>query len=192
MPRATAAAAAETARHVMEAATNLFGEHGHADVSLDDVAAASGVTRGAVYHHYGSKRGLFRAVAVALQARVAEAVAAAAESAPSDPFERLRAGSHAFLDAITVGPAARVLLIDAPAVLGWAEWRELDDEHSGRHLRDVLIELGVQDDLRDALAAQLSGAMNEAALRIAERAGDESERAAAHRALEHVLRAVRD
>lgn len=94
---------------------DLFAERGFAEVSLDDVAAAAGVTRGAVYHHYRSKSGLFGAVAAQLQAGVAEAVVAAAEEAGDLPGEQLRAGCHAFLDAITAGPAARILLIDAPA-----------------------------------------------------------------------------
>ncbi|MDR5701840.1 helix-turn-helix domain-containing protein [Agromyces aerolatus] len=222
MPRATAAAAAETARIVLATATDLFGASGYAEVSLEDVAAAAGVTRGAVYHHYGTKLGLFRAVAAGLQAEVADAVAAAADaagahratdaSARSDlsggadvsgradasgglaamslAFEELRAGSHAFLDAITAAPVARVLLVDAPAVIGWTEWRELDAANSARHLREALASVGAPEDLLDALTAQLSGAMNEAALRLAAHPADAPARAAAHRTLDRLLEAA--
>lgn len=200
MPRATAAAAAETARVVRAAATDLFGARGFADVSLDDVAAAAGVTRGAVYHHYRNKLGLFRAVAAGLQESVAEAVVAAAETAGTErsaaggargsAFAELRAGSHAFLDAITVPPAARVLLVDAPAVIGWAEWRELDAANSARHLREALASADTPDELLDAMTAQLSGAMNEAALQLAARPSDASARTAAHRALDRLLEAA--
>ncbi|WP_308800058.1 TetR/AcrR family transcriptional regulator [Agromyces silvae] len=201
MPRATAAAAAETARVVLAAATELFGARGYADVSLEDVAEAAGVTRGAVYHHYANKPGLFRAVAAGLQDAVAGSVVAAADAAShgratdasgdtNSAFEELRAGSHAFLDAITAAPAARVLLVDAPAVIGWAEWRELDAANSARHLREALASLGTPDDLLDALTAQLSGAMNEAALQLAARPADASARAAAHRALDRLLEAA--
>ncbi|RPF20505.1 TetR/AcrR family transcriptional regulator [Myceligenerans xiligouense] len=189
MPRASAAAAARTARQVLDTASDLFAAHGFTGVSLDDVAQAAGVTRGAVYHHYRNKAGLFRAVAAHLQARVADAVVEAAEHAGTDPTARLSAGSHAFLDVITSGAAVRVLLVDAPAVLGWQEWRRLDAENSGMHLQEVLREIGVGDELLGAMSAQLSGAMNEAALWIAEHHDDEARRQA-HSALDRLLAAV--
>lgn len=190
MPRASATAAAATAREVLDRATNLFAERGFADVSLDDVAQAANVTRGAVYHHYRNKTGLLLAVAGKLQAEVATAVTKAADEAGDGPKEQLRAGSHAFLDAITGGPAARVLLVEAPAVIGWAQWRELDAENSVVHLREALGSVGVAPELLDALTAQLSGAMNEAALWLAERPGDDAAREAAHKSLNQLLEAV--
>lgn len=190
MPRATAAAAAETARRLVEIAADLFAERGYAAVALDDVAVAGGVTRGAVYHHYGSKAGLFRAVAAHLQREVAATLVAAAEEAPGGPAERLRAGSHAFLDAITAPRTVRILLVEAPAVVGWQEWRALDAESSAVHLRDALAEAGVPPAVLDALTAQLSGAMNEAALWLVDRGGEPGAREAAHRALDLLLEAA--
>ncbi len=187
MPRASAADAARTARRVLESATGLFADRSFADVSVDDVARAAGVTRGAVYHHYGNKEGLFRAVAATLQSRVAAAVVDAAQAVGSDPGDQLRAGSHAFLDAITSGPTAPVLLIDAPAVIGWQEWRRLDAENSAAHLRAALHHADVPEDLLDASTAQLSGAMNEAALWIAQHDDTDAARAQAHAALDRLL-----
>lgn len=200
MPRASAAAAAHTARQVLDSATELFAARGFAAVSLDDVAQAAEVTRGAVYHHYGNKQGLFLAVAARLQSQVADAVVAAADGAGKDGAgkdgsgedarEQLRAGSHAFLDAITAGPALRVLLVDAPAVVGWAEWRRLDEANSAAHLREALREAGIADDLLDALTAQLSGAMNEAALWIAQQPDRAASARQAHAALDRLLAAA--
>lgn len=190
MPRASAAAAAHTARQVLDSATDLFALRGFAAVSLDDVAQAAEVTRGAVYHHYRNKQGLFLAVAARLQSQVADAVVAAADGAGKDAREQLRAGSHAFLDAITAGPALRVLLVDAPAVVGWAEWRRLDEANSGAHLREALHEAGIADDLLDALTAQLSGAMNEAALWIAQQPDRAAASEQAHAALDRLLAAA--
>ncbi|UFU05651.1 TetR/AcrR family transcriptional regulator [Ruania halotolerans] len=190
MPRATATAAAQTAQHVLDSATTLFAAKGFADVSLDDVALDAGVTRGAIYHHYRNKTGLFRAVASRLQTNVADAVVAAAESAGADPAAQLRAGSHAFLDAITAAPAVRVLLVDAPAVVGWEEWRHLDAENSGAHLREALSAAGVAEEILDAMTAQLSGAMNEAALWIALQPQNVSAREQAHTVLDQFLVAV--
>lgn len=189
MPRASAADAAATARRVLDRARDLFAEHGHAGVSLDDVATAAGVTRGAVYHHYGSRSGIFRAVAEDLQQDVADRVATAAAAAGDDARDRLRAGSHAFLDAVTEGPTARVLLVDAPAVIGWDAWRDLDAAASGAHLVDALREVGTDRADLEALAAQLSGAMNEAALWLV-RDHTPARRAAAHRVLDRLLDAA--
>ncbi|MGC0144180.1 MULTISPECIES: helix-turn-helix domain-containing protein [unclassified Pseudactinotalea] len=190
MARASAAVAAETARTLLRVATESFASEGYAAVSLEDVARSAGVTRGAVYHHYRSKAGLFGAVAAALQADVAAAVVAAAEQSGTEPGAQLRAGSHAFLDAITAAPVGQILLIDAPAVMGWAQWRALDAEHSGAHLREVLHSVGVAPELLDATAAQLSGAMNEAALWLAQHPGDDAARAAAGRVLDRLLEAA--
>lgn len=189
MPRATAAVAAQTARRILDSASELFSSRGFSEVSLDDVAQDAGVTRGAVYHHYRNKAGLFVAVAARLQSAVARAVVAAAEEAGPQSGEQLRAGSHAFLDAITSGPAVRILLIDAPAVIGWQEWRRLDAENSARHLRDALRDVGVPNDVLDASTAQLSGAMNEAALWTAQQAHPDLAREQSHVALDRLLAA---
>lgn len=189
MPRASAADAARTARRVLDAATVLFAERGFAVVSVDDVARSAGVTRGAVYHHYRNKKGLFTAVAAELQSEIADAVVAAAGAAGSDPGDRLRAGSHGFLDAITSGAAVRVLLIEAPAAIGWQEWRRLDAVNSETHLREALADAGVPDELLDATTAQLSGAMNEAALWTAQHEHPDAARARSHAVLERLLSA---
>ncbi|WP_055476472.1 TetR/AcrR family transcriptional regulator [Gordonia sp. HS-NH1] len=190
MPRASAEAAAETARTVLAAATDQFAERGFADVSLDDVAEAAGVTRGAVYHHFRNKAALFAAVAAACHQQVADAVVAAAEAAGPDPAHQLSAGSHAFVDAITSGTAVRILLIDGPAVVGWEEWRRLDEAGSAAHLREALGAIGVDDELIDVLTMLLSGAMNEAALWLARHPDDDTARDRTHRALDRILGAV--
>ena len=179
-----------TAQRVLEVATESFAASGYGEVTLDDVARAAGVTRGAVYHHYRNKAGLFRAVAAHLQAEVAGAVVTGAQSAGTDPTAQLRAGSHAFLDAITAGPAVQILLVDAPAVMGWAQWRELDARNSGAHLREALNRAGVPAEVLEATAAGLSGAMNEAALWLAGQPEDPAARQAAHQVVDQLLKAA--
>ena len=188
MPRASAADAAETARRILETATAHFAEHGYATASVDEIARTAGVTRGAVYHHYDSKPRLFAAVASAQQQEIAAAITAA--TADSGPDTAVRDGSHAFLDAITRGVASRILLIDGPAALGWAEWRRLDAEGPERELRTGLREAGVSSDLAGPLTSALSGAMNELALWLAARPDDAPARRHAHAALDIVLDAV--
>lgn len=162
MPRMSVAVAAETARHILDSAEAVFAEAGFAAASVDDIARRAGVTRGAVYHHHDGKAALFRVVAERAQAGVAAHVVAAAEAADS-PAAQLRAGRHAFLDAITEGDTARILLVEAPAALGWAQWRETDAAASGRALREGLSAArSVPDGEIDATAQLLGGAMNDA------------------------------
>lgn len=188
MPRASAADAAETARRILDIATAHFAEHGYAAASVDEIARAAGVTRGAAYHHYSSKPLLFAAVAAAQQQSIAEAIVTATRG--SAPDTALRDGSHAFLDAITRGAASRVLLVDGPAVLGWQEWRQLDAEGPERELRAGLREAGASPALLDPLTAALSGAMNELALWLAAHPDDVDARTRAHTALDGLLDAV--
>lgn len=187
MPRSSAADAVHTAKRVLRSAVELFASHGYTAVSVDDVAEAAGVTRGAVYHHYRNKRGLFRKVAAQLQADVAVAVVAAANAAEGDATDQLRSGSHAFLDAITAGPAVQILLVDAPSVIGWQEWRRLDEENSVAHLRESLGEVGVPEELLGAATAQLSGAMNEAAMWVAQDDDSFEARRRAHLILDSLI-----
>lgn len=188
MPRATAAEAAATARRILETATAHFAEYGYATASVDDIATAAGVTRGAVYHHYAAKPGLFVAVASAQQEAIAIAVDAATRGL--DAAHALRTGSHAFLDTITQGAAARVLLVDGPSALSWDDWRRMDADSSATLLRQGLAETGVSPALLDALTAALSGAMNELALWLSERPSDAAARAQAHNALDVLLNSV--
>lgn len=190
MPRATAADAAETARRILDTATAHFAERGFGAASVDDIAIAAGVSRGAVYHHYASKPGLFAAVAAAQQQIIADAIAAATEG--TDAATALRLGSRAFLDTITRGAAARVLLIEGPAVLSWAEWRRMDADGAATHLRAGLAEVGVAPALLDAVTAALSGAMNELALWLSERPADADARAHAHHCVDLLLDAIVD
>ncbi len=187
MPRRSQAQSAETGRRIIRCAETRFAADGYAAASLDAIAVDSGVTRGAVYHHFGSKAGLFAAVVEGLQSAVGDAVAARAEQVDG-PSAQLRAGCHRFLDVVTAGPASRILLVDAPAVLGWAEWRRLDAHHSGRHLAEAIAAIGAHP--ADALTQLLSGGMNEIALWIVESGDDADAIERAHAALDLVLDSV--
>ncbi|WP_300267935.1 TetR/AcrR family transcriptional regulator [Microbacterium sp.] len=188
MPRASAADAAETARRVLQTAAAHFAEHGYANTSIDGIASAAGVTRGAVYHHYASKSGLFSAVVAAQQDAIATAIANATDGVAA--HQALRTGSHAFLDAITQGSAARVLLVEGPAALSWSQWRAHDARGPAAELRTGLAEAGIRPEILDALTTALSGAMNELALWLSERTSDTAARKNAHAALDVLLNAL--
>ncbi|MGC4938199.1 TetR/AcrR family transcriptional regulator [Kribbella sp. DT2] len=157
---------------LLEVSRRLFASRGYAAVGLADLVAAAGVTKGALYHHFeGGKTDLFRAVLEQVHEEIGTTVAATAD-AESDPWDQLTAGCRAFLVAATDPAVRRILLIDGPAVLGWRDWRAIDDAQSASHLAEsleLLVETGVISRQPVApLARLLSGAMNEAALWLAE------------------------
>ncbi|TDE89257.1 TetR family transcriptional regulator [Occultella glacieicola] len=165
MARASKAQSEATERRLREVARELFAEHGYAAVGLERVAEAAGVTRGAVYHHFGDKLGLFAAVLADAHAGIGAAVA---DAAPGRGWQAIKDGSAAFLRAAVDPGIRRIVLVDGPAVIGWESWRRMDADHSAHLLAEGLAEL---DDLAvdpGAAGALLGGAMNEAAIWIAD------------------------
>jgi AcrR family transcriptional regulator len=122
-----AARSEATRARLIGAARGLFAKRGYAGVGTQEIVRRARVTRGALYHHFADKRDLFRAVHESLEAELVAGIAAALESAETDdPVEAMRVATSAFLDAAVDPGRARITLIDAPSVLGWAEWREID------------------------------------------------------------------
>ncbi|MFF5208389.1 TetR/AcrR family transcriptional regulator [Streptosporangium sp. NPDC000396] len=118
----------ETTGELVEAATALFGRDGYAATSIDEVAQVAGVTKGAVYHHFDGKAGLFLAVFVRQQQRLAEILALAAKDQP-DAWSAVREGCHTFLR-VCMDPVVRqIVVLDGPAVLGWEQGRRIESEH---------------------------------------------------------------
>ncbi|WP_455359018.1 TetR/AcrR family transcriptional regulator [Streptomyces sp. SYSU K21746] len=171
----------------------LFSGLGYGAVSLSEIVLAAGVTKGALYHHFDSKAGLFRAVLEDVQQEVGRRVATAAE-AHDDPWTQLTAGCEEFLTATTDPDIQRIMLVDGPSVMGWSEWRAMDEAASARHLTDALTTLvnaGVIAPQPVApLSHLLSGAMNEAALWLAS-PSDPGDLADTRAALRRVLQALR-
>ena len=184
---------AATRRALLAEGRRRFATDGYHDVVLAEVAQAVGVTKGAAYHHFESKAGLFRAVVAEVQHELGERVADAAERY-DDPWERLRAGCRAFLAAGSDPAVRRILLVDAPTALGWDEWRAMDEESSARHLTEALetlVEAGIiADQPVQPLARLLSGAMNEAVLWLA-RSGSPQARTQTEQALDLLLNGLR-
>jgi AcrR family transcriptional regulator len=168
--RRTAEAAAETRASLLEAGVGYFANHSFGDASMEAIASSLGITRGAVYHHFGSKRGFFAAVVESVMADLRDRIVSEAASA-GNGWDGLRAGSDVFLEAAADETFRRIVLLDAPAVLGWDAWKAIDERTTASSLREGLAELRAQGALRtddvDALAAGLSGAMNELALWVA-------------------------
>jgi len=159
-----------TRRRLVTAARPLFGARGYADVSTEEIVRAAGVTRGALYHQFRDKSDLFAAVAEEIEAGIAERIAGAA-GAEADPLAALRSGTRLFLDACAEPEVERIILLDAPAVLGWEAWRDL----AGRYGLG-LVQFGLEAAMQAGaivsqpvapLAHVVIGALNECALYVA-------------------------
>lgn len=183
-----------TARKLVQVGREVFAQQGYARAATEEIVQRAGVTRGALYHHFSSKEGLFRAVLDDVQQDVARRIDEAASQA-DDRWEQLRIGCRTFLTASSDPEVRQIMLIDGPAVLGWETWRRMDAENSARLLHASLRELGEAGTLKplplDALAHLLSGAMNEAALWIAGSAQTQQALSDALAALEQLLEGVR-
>src|SRR4051812_45728053 len=155
-----------TRERLLAHARELFAERGYAAVGTEEIVRAAGVTRGALYHQFRDKAALFEAVLGAGEGETTEAIAARAAGA-EDPLQTLRLGGRAFL-AICADPRVeRILLLDAPAVLGSERWREIRLRH-GLGLVTGLLDAGMQAGVIarqpvTALAHLLLGALDEGA-----------------------------
>ncbi len=183
-----------TRRALLDAATGLFAERGYAGTSVEDIARAARVTRGALYHHFAGKRDVFEAVFEELETATIPRLLPA-EGAGEHPWALLVTGFDRVLE-IALEPAyQRIALVDAPAVLGWARWRELAEHHVLGLLREVLAGLITAGLLRpqppDLLARLLLAALVEAALTIASAPDQDRARTEAGLLLRDLLEGLR-
>lgn len=123
--RPNAERSAATRAALIDSARRLFTERGYGEVGTEEIVRAAQVTRGALYHHFADKRALFRAVHEQVEEEMVSRISGAMAGI-EDPVELLLAGGRAFLDLCEDPSWTRIPLIDAPSVLGWAEWREVD------------------------------------------------------------------
>jgi AcrR family transcriptional regulator len=179
-----------TRAKLIAAARPLFAERGYAGVGTEEIVRAAGVTRGALYHHFAGKPQLLEAVYEQVEGELTQKIATGALSG-SDPLEALRAGSEMFLDACLEQEVQRIVLLDAPAVLGWERWREIAADYGLGLVEAALgaaMESGqiARQPLRP-LAHVMMGALDEAAMLVARADDTEAARAEVGATLNSIL-----
>src|SRR5215831_5459285 len=107
---------------LISAARHLIGKHGYQETKIGMVASAAGVTAGAIYHHFQSKKGLFQATVEAMQR---ELLAEAARVPGASRWERLLASYRLMLDRHSDEEIHRIVFVEAPHVIGPGQWEEL-------------------------------------------------------------------
>ena len=172
-PRTNADRTEATQATLIAAARRLFVDKGYADTGTPEIVAAAGVTRGALYHHFADKADLLRAVAQQAADEVAADIEAG-DAPPAAPLQALIDGAEAYFAAMARGGRARLLLLDAPAVLPAGQLLDLSERAGARALQAGLQAAwaaGPSGALPAAelaaLAALLSAAFDRAALAIA-------------------------
>jgi AcrR family transcriptional regulator len=163
-------------------------------VGTEAIVREAGVTRGALYHQFADKTELFAAVVGELEAEAVELMVAHISADPSvltDPHRLLETGIDGWLDAATRPEVQRIVLLDAPGVLGWERWRDLGLQHSLGFVEETLQEFIDMGALANQpvrpLAHLVVSAVDEAALYIAQADDTATARTEMRAALQRML-----
>ena len=179
-----------TTGQLLEEARRLFAADGYNATSIEDVVAAAGMTKGALYHHFRSKRDLFRAVFEQEERELARRCRVAYQR-ERDPWKGFYAGCRAFLEQTLDPGVQRIALLDGPAVLGWETVRQIEADYSLAMIENALreaIESGrIAPRATGPLAHMLFGALGEGAMMVARSGGDQR---AAMREVDREVRAM--
>jgi AcrR family transcriptional regulator len=194
-PRTQAQRSAATKEALVAAARPLFAANGFAGVGTEAIVRAAGVTRGALYHQFADKAELFAAVFEEVEAAVTQRIdQVVSGSGLTDPIELMKLGAHAWLDACAEPEVHRIVLVEAPAVLGWLRWREVGLRYGMGLVQSLLsyaIQVGrIRQQPVEPLAHVLIGALDEAALYVAQSDAADEARVAAVAVLEELVGAL--
>jgi AcrR family transcriptional regulator len=184
----------ETRAALIAAGRDLFGREGYEAVSSERIVAAAGVTRGALYHHFDGKRGLFAAVFEQVEEEVVRAVDLV-DLQGLAPLDALLAATDRFLDLSLDGALQRITLLDGPAVLGWEAWHEVEARYGLALVRAGLTAAIEAGEIRplpvEELSLMLLGAFMEAALQLARAADQDAARQRAGEAMRALVAGLR-
>ena len=183
-----------TCAALIGAGRRLFAERGYANVGTEEIVRAAGVTRGALYHHFDGKRDLLATVYEQIEAEIAAEVTAAVTPG-AGVLETLEAGAEMFLDHCLEPEVQQIVLLDAPAALGWERWREIGARYA-LGLIEGLLTAGIeQGEIRrqpvQPLAHALLGALDEVAMLVARADDPKAARAEAGITLAGLIAALR-
>ena len=168
----------------------MFAERGYEATSIEAILEAAQVSRGALYHHFEHKEALFEAVFLALEDDIDRQIQQAAAKA-KDVREALRAGCVAWIRIAGTPTVRRIALLDAPSVLGWERWREIEEDYALGNLKGGLAVLAAEGaipaDLVDLFAHVLLVSVNEIVLLVARATDLKAAQRSAIRAVDELL-----
>jgi AcrR family transcriptional regulator len=185
---------AEATRQLLvSVARELFTEQGYKATSIEEIIKRAGVARGALYHHFSGKDALFRAVYDEVQMEVATRVVATAV-ATQEPWDGVRAGLGAFLDACLEPAFRRIVVMDSVPVLAQDVWDGGIEHNELPMLRNVLaplVEASLPGVAVEPLVHVALGGLYGAALYIARSPDPHAARAEADTVLDTLIGGLR-
>lgn len=172
---------------LLKAGRKLFGKSGFLSTSVNEVAAAAGMSKSGLLHHFSSKAALFEAVFEEEEKRLVAQVATEAADAPGAKA-RMKRGARALLDALNDPVSRQITLIDGPAVLGWTQWRKIEAAYGIALIQTTLEEAQAEGSISSLPGAAFSrmflSALHEGAFSIIE---DKSQRPAVEAMLDQMI-----
>jgi len=163
---------------LMAVARKHFARDGYSDAEIAAIAADARVTTGAIYHHFGSKKRLFTAVAEDLEEEI---LRTAASVRHDDPWQRLRLGFESLIDLCASPAVQRITFIEAPQVVGPEAWRKIELQYAFGTLRRVLTSLREAGVIKpysiDLIARTLLALLHETSAEVARTKHDPAVRA---------------
>jgi len=179
----------ETQRALRRQARKLFAQKGYSGANTNELVERARVTKGALYHHFANKKELYQAVVEDMEQELVERLEAA--GAGRAPWERLSAMCSAYVDACREPALARMLVLEAPAVLGWKTWCNLEQRYEVAAFARCLKEIDGLNEPAETLAQVILGALTTGARVIATAPDPESARTEVQQTLDRLICGLR-
>ncbi len=188
----------ETQKTLRLEARKIFAKKGYSGANTNELVQRARVTKGALYHHFANKRELYHSVVEDMERELVERLEDAATAAAGgrrDPWERLRAMCRAYLDACRDPALARMLVLEAPVVLGWKTWCDLEQKYEvaafARCLEEANRDAGALPEPAETLAQVILGALTTGARVIATSADPSAARADIQKTIDRLIAGLR-
>jgi AcrR family transcriptional regulator len=183
-----------TRQALLAAGRHAFASEGYQAAGIEAISRAARVTRGAFYHHFDDKKALFDAVVVVMQSEAAAKIEARAKT-QRKVWDRLAEGIDAYLDACLEPAYGRIVVQEAPAVLGNARYREIEETYPMALLTATLAALKRQGELDfddiELLSRMVDAMICKVALMLPEADNPKKLRARAHKIIGSLLGSLR-
>jgi AcrR family transcriptional regulator len=179
----------ETQRMLRRQARKLFAQKGYSGANTNELVERAKVTKGALYHHFANKRELYQAVVEDMEQELVERIEAA--GAGLAPWERLSAMCTAYVESCREPALARMLVLEAPAVLGWKTWCNLEQKYEVAAFARCLKEIDGLNEPAETLAQVILGALTTGARVIATAADPEAARVQVQQTIDRLIAGLR-
>ena len=180
---------AETQKQLRRQARKLFAQKGYSGANTNELVERARVTKGALYHHFTNKRELYQAVVEDMEQELVERIEAAGTGL--EPWERLAAMCTAYVEACRDPALARMLVLEAPAVLGWKAWCNLEQQYEVAAFARCLKEADGLQEPAETLAQVILGALTTGARVIATAPDPEAARHQVQQTIDRLIAGLR-